>query len=141
MKQVDHSDSIQALLYEFDDIFPHNKEKVSDYAGWAEKLYTFGYVFVEQLDGKNIGLVAFYANDTVNRIGFISLIGIKNDYQKAGLGQCLLQESLSFMKQAGMVECRLEVEKNNVNAMRFYQKNGFSMLEERERSFIYSLKI
>ena len=69
--------------------------------------------------GKIIGLSAIYANDSINHIGYISLIGIKKEYQNRGLGKELLQETLSFMKEKGMKECRLEVDKENLNALSF----------------------
>ena len=138
---VTSQEKILSLLYEFDEVFIHNREKVFDYAKWAEKIYTYGYALLMEVDRKIAGFAAIYANDIVNKIGYISLIGVKSDYRKQGLGSLFLQEILMFMTKQNMEICRLEVDKDNKNAIAFYERNGFSPYEERNNSFIYSKNI
>ncbi len=87
-------------------------------------------------DGNPLGYCTFYANDAERRIAYISLIAVLPEYQKLHIGTKLLKESFEIMRTYGMEHCMLEVRKNNRNAIRFYEKNYFVIIEEREESYL-----
>ncbi|MDX9696630.1 MAG: N-acetyltransferase [Bacteroidales bacterium] len=54
-------------------------------------------------------------------------IGVKPAYQNKGLGKKLTKESIRFAKKKGY-QIKLEVHKDNVNAIKIYKKLGFNYL-------------
>jgi len=54
-------------------------------------------------------------------------IGVKPSYQNKGLGKKLTLESIRFAKKKGY-QIKLEVHKDNANAIKIYKKLGFNYL-------------
>jgi ribosomal protein S18 acetylase RimI-like enzyme len=50
--------------------------------------------------------------------------GIKPEYQGFGFSKILLKESMNFAKSTGL-QIKLEVHRNNLKALKLYQKGGF----------------
>lgn len=91
-----------------------------------EKIYCNGFLIACMYQDKVIGFCAFYANDIVSKTAFITLIATNKDFQNIGLGKLILQKVCEISSQVGMNKIRLEVNNNNVNAIRFYAHNGFN---------------
>ncbi len=72
--------------------------------------------------GSQLGGMAF-ARQISDRIVKIKQIYILPDFQGQGVGQQLLDEVFESFFEA--VEFELEVEKENIPAIKFYEKNGF----------------
>lgn len=131
MKRIKGKKNILNLLHEFDDVFPHNKEKIDDYAKWAKKISDHGVVTVLEHDCEIAGLAVFYENDYLERKGYISLIGLKKQYIGKGLGRAFLDEIIAEMKMQEMLCVYLEVDNDNSQAADFYMKYGF-VVEQRK---------
>jgi len=136
MKRIIGENNILNLLYEFDDVFPRNKERVGDYVGWAKKISDFGTVIVNEQEDTNIGMCVYYANDTQTRKGYISLIGIKQPYRGIGEGRILLNSVIENMKENGMSCVLLEVDDDNNAAFCFYERMGFVIEQKRENTYL-----
>jgi len=54
-------------------------------------------------------------------------VGVKPSYQNKGLGKKLTLESIKYAKKKGY-QIKLEVHKDNVNAIKIYKKLGFTYL-------------
>lgn len=132
MKKINDRTDIIKILYEFDDVFPHNKEKIIDYNEWAEKINCNGIINAFNDEGENIGLAVYYANDMVEKKGYISLFGLKEKYCGKGLGKLLLDSIINEIREYGMRYVCLEVDNDNQRAERFYLKYGF--IEDEKRS-------
>lgn len=76
-----------------------------------------------------------YCNDLTSRIAYISYIAKTKDAPK-GLGFQMHEAFRWFALGRGMERVRLEVLKTNVHAQKFYDKLGYSRVEEREHSFL-----
>ena len=124
-KQLKNSDDIYDALMFFDVCFPHLKEKISDMQQFACKLSEFAEVYVSLENDKHIGISCFYCNDTANKIGYITLIGVLPEYQGVGLGKSLLDFTVSVMKKKNMQKVKLEVDNDNSTAKKFYYRQGF----------------
>ncbi|MFC2118523.1 GNAT family N-acetyltransferase [Bacteroidota bacterium] len=61
------------------------------------------------------------------RRSYLHHFGILPEYQKNGLGKELLKESLKIAKDIGL-QIKLEVHKNNIAAIKLYEKYGFKYL-------------
>ncbi|WMT51011.1 MAG: N-acetyltransferase [Ferroplasma sp.] len=60
--------------------------------------------------------------------GRILLFAVKKSFREAGVGQALLNRELQVMTGAGLSTVRLEVRTDNENGIKFYKKNGFSII-------------
>ena len=101
---------------------------------FAEKIYGSGItiaLYREEL----IGFSCFYCNDYQSRTAYISLIAVKQEYEHKGYGTRLLEEVKKTARDRGMTRLRLEVRKNNDQAISFYRKKGFIFEQEMEDSF------
>ena len=86
-----------------------------------------------------MGYIAVYANDIKTRTAYVSLFAVKSDYQRHGVGRCLLKEAELLAKQRGLDRIQLEVQKSNGNAINFYINNGFRQEAENPDSW-YMIK-
>lgn len=129
---------LEKHLRAFEVCFPHLKEKV-DITEFAIKLANYAENYIMLADKKPIGITCFYANDSVNFCGYITLIGIMPDIQKGGFGKQLMNFTLSKMQENGMKKVKLEVDSDNINAQGFYYHLGFASDKKNEKS-LYLLK-
>lgn len=110
------------------------------YADLLEKIHQKGTFFFAY-DGSPRGYCAFYANDSERRNGYISLIAVAPECQNMHIGTKLLNESFETMRTYGMKKCLLEVRKNNQKAIHFYKSKKFSVIEEREESYLMEYEL
>ena len=110
------------------------------YSKILEKIHQKGKL-IFAYDGNLLGYCAFYANDAERRIAYISLIAVVPEYQEMHIGTGLLKESFEIMRTYGMKQCMLEVRKNNRNAIQFYKKNRFFVIEERAESYLMQCEL
>ena len=110
------------------------------YPKLLEKIHQKGR-FIFAYDGNPLGYCAFYANDAERGIAYISLIAVVPEYQKMHIGTKLLMESFDIMRTYGMEHCMLEVRRNNQNAIQFYKRNRFIVVEERFESYLMKCEL
>lgn len=110
------------------------------YPALLEKLHQKGKC-IYAYNGQALGYCAFYANDSEQKNAYISLIAVAPECQKLHIGTELLRDSFEMMRACGMNHCLLEVQKNNQNAIRFYEANHFIMIEERKESYLMKCKL
>jgi ribosomal-protein-alanine N-acetyltransferase len=84
--------------------------------------------------------IAYYDNDPLKDLAFLTMIAVDEDSRKRGLGKSLLEISIKEIEGQGFRRYGLEVKKNNIKAMELYSKYGFEYLETREDGFIYMEK-
>lgn len=65
-----------------------------------------------------------------NTIGRIVMIGTSGEKQRRGVGSNLLRHLITLFSTNQTPLIELEVKKTNTNAIRFYQKHGFHIIEE-----------
>ena len=137
LQAVTQPDEIYQLILRFDDVLPHLKEKVADYRTFSQKLSQFAKVRVA-VEGDDIcGFVVFYANDTQNHRGFVTLLACAREYQGCGVGRFLMEQACAEAAAEGMKVLRLEVDLDNTGAIAFYKKMGFTQTGERLTGSIY----
>lgn len=120
---------LRKVLTELDSvIIPPPSDRV-DLAEYAGKLARLSDVFYLKKDNRDIGNCAVYLNN--EKYGFISSIAVKKEYQKMGLGRKLLENVKNMADERDIPQIRLEVLEENVNALCFYQKMGFYVVERK----------
>jgi ribosomal protein S18 acetylase RimI-like enzyme len=103
---------------------------------YSNKLVQNADCFFIKNRGKNIGFLAIYTNDHSGKIAFISSISIIPEYQGTGISQKLMDFSIKHAREKGMKYLRLEVSKNNIRAMKYYEKNIFNIESTDNNSLI-----
>ena len=106
----------------------------------ARKFASSGIVFcLKNTDCVIIAFAAFYCNDEISRIAYLSMIAVNPENQGQGLGKILLKSIEEYSIDRRMEKMRLAVSKKNSNAIRFYESNGYKLVEEKE-FFLYYQK-
>lgn len=82
-------------------------------------------IFVAVLNSKVLGYAVLYANDFAEHEGYISLFAVLPECQGKYIGRTLLSECCAIAIRRKMKKLRLEVNKENHRAKRFYERNGF----------------
>lgn len=93
-------------------------------------------VLVAEDNGKIIGfclgLIMEYPPVFVHRRkGHINDMVVAENYQKKGVGEELLFNTINWFKQVGIAHVELDVAKGNEIADAFYRKNGFEVIMQR----------
>ncbi|WP_187695453.1 GNAT family N-acetyltransferase [Oceanobacillus piezotolerans] len=89
-------------------------------------------VFVAETDDQVVGF-ANYSNVSEDGIVILGAIYIYPEYQGMGIGSAFL--SVGVEQLNNVKEIRLNVEKNNLIGMRFYEAKGFEFVKEYEEDF------
>jgi ribosomal protein S18 acetylase RimI-like enzyme len=107
-----------------DDLFSNLFKDPLKISAMAEKFSNHA-TFFSLYDDNLIGFVAFYDNDNISHIAYISMIVIKERKRGQGYGKLLLNKAIEQSLSTGMKHIKLQVNKDNINAIYFYRKMGF----------------
>ena len=110
-----------------------NNRKI-DQDEFARKLFKKGVVVIVFKRDEIVGIIGYYVNEFTHSYGFLSII--TRSTSESGLGQLLLEMYHDDCMEKKLLSSRLEDAKNNTKAINFYERNGYSVLEERTDSFI-----
>ena len=121
--------------------FDQSLNNKTDIKRLAQKFAQFGRVLAAYDGESPAGFVAYYVNGET-KTAYISMIIIRKAYQGQGVGSALLESMLNDSKNADQQKVRLEVAKQNENAIAFYRKRGFVREgQATETSDYYSLEL
>lgn len=134
---VDEIVSVMTLCKQ--DFYLFKYEETNAIIELASKFSKFGN-FIVLSDESIAGFIAFYANDRRTFIAYISMLIVKKEYQAKGFGKLLLFNAIAKCKSEGMRIIKLEVNRNNLKAIDFYTKYGFSFLQNTGDETIYMIK-
>lgn len=127
-----------AVIHSCDKAFEeHSIINRKDYQRLLEKVNSYAF-FYYAYNQSILGYAAMYANDTEQHTAYITLIAVDVNAQKKGIGKRLLEECFATARNRKMNTIFLEVRKNNRNAIRFYQANGFVWAYDKdEENYIF----
>ena len=108
-----------------DDMFNKHMSTEENICELADKYAKYGCFFIALEGDEILGEVAFYCNDEVSRVGFLSMIVVRKNYQHKGIGYELLHKVEKICLEKDMLRLRLEVDIKNESAKHFYFKNGY----------------
>ncbi len=77
--------------------------------------------------GKLVGTILGIFN---GRRGWIYHLAVHPDFQKKGIGSLLLQKTEAAFKELGAKRILLWVKKDNLGVTNFYQKHGYSSVDD-----------
>ena len=101
---------------------------------WKETKKNGGKIFLAIEEDNVIGLIAGHMRKydkfdkldfTCPKMGIVEELIVKKDFQKAGIGQKLIETMEQFFKEKGCEFIKIGVFAYNENAIKFYQKNAY----------------
>lgn len=133
----DYNEILDCLLKYNDYFNPNLTSTCKDIKQWAKKLSlnANNYIYKDKKNHNIVGMISFYNNDTKTKIGYLTLILVDQNYARKGIGSFLLNEFKKYCQINGMKILKLEVFKENINAIKFYLKNNYKFVEENEKSY------
>lgn len=93
---------------------------------YAQKIASKATRFEAWSNGTLIGLVAAYCNDLDTRIAHITSVSVMKGWTGKGIATILLNQCVNHIKAVGLQEINLEVAAENLQAIKLYEKSGFS---------------
>ncbi|MEA3259790.1 MAG: GNAT family N-acetyltransferase [Pseudomonadota bacterium] len=79
---------------------------------------------------RDIAHAAFYCNDIKFNVAYISSIAVLPNFHGSGVAGNLLDEIFERCLSKGMALLRLEVDVENLRAVKFYEKYGFQIVSD-----------
>jgi len=116
--------ALNELIVKADSLFEPSLSSRVNLSQYANKLYKNAEIIYKEENNKIKGLNAFYCNDAIGKVAFISIIFVFPDFKGMGIGSEMLRESMKIAKKFGMKQIQLEVDNHN-SAINFYLKVGF----------------
>ncbi len=110
---------------------------INDY---FKKIADNGFTYAIYNDVQICAIACIYINDFRTKTSFITLIGVHENYRRKGYAQALLDYCIKKSENAGMQYIKLEVNKNNFSAIKFYKKNQFKKFSEASKNSYYMIK-
>lgn len=116
-------------------------EEEKEYLKKAIQSITTKY-FVAIIDGKIAGEVALKGHDSPKTKHNVDLaVTVKKEYWEKGLGTLLLEHAINYARITGEVKnIYLEVRKDNIPAIKLYEKQGFKKVGEMPDKIFYDGK-
>lgn len=76
------------------------------------------------------GFIAFYCNDPAKDSAYITMLIVNSSCRGQGIGYALVSLALSIMRTRLFRVCRLQVHQDNIAAIKFYERCGFTFIED-----------
>lgn len=130
-----------SLLICSDSLFNQDINNEESLCKLSRKYAEFGVCFNICIESTIAAFVACYVNDSINKVGFLSIIVVRKGFQGLGLGSLLLDLVITMCKNNSITELRLEVDTVNTKAIQFYQKRGFQQKNNKANGMLTLFKI
>ncbi len=78
----------------------------------------------------NDNIVGYACGEIVYTYGHLISIAVLENYRNRGIGSSLLKMFIDFLKERRILLLYLEVSKENYNAIKFYLRKGFEIIDE-----------
>lgn len=137
INKINSYEHLKENLYYYNNYFSPPLSKVpGDINKYAEKMF-INANNIEIVDENKIklGMICFYSNDVESKIGYITLLVVDKKYSNSGIGSILIKYAEDYAKKNNINKMKLEVSKNNENAIKFYKKKEYKIVEESEYSY------
>ncbi len=134
-------EDIQAHLERCDENFSPNLSIKVEIGEYSRKISAKARTFEAWFGDTLVGLVAAYLNDRGARSGFITNVSVAKAFMGRGIAAALLDRCLDRSRQEGVEAIGLEVSMESREAIRLYEKLGFSELERRGETVLMRLTI
>jgi ribosomal protein S18 acetylase RimI-like enzyme len=134
-------EDIQAHLEGCDENFSPRLSLKVDIGEYSRKISAKAQTFEAWCGDTLVGLVAAYLNDSCAHSGFITNVTVAKAFTGRGIASALLHRCLDRSRQQGMQLIGLEVSLESREAIRLYEKLGFSEFERKGEIVLMRLTI
>lgn len=90
--------------------------------------------FVVAFNKNILGFAILYSNNYITSISYLTEIAVNPKYQNMHIGKALIAECEMLAENHNMSAIELEVQSDNIGAIRFYVRNGFVETRREEKS-------
>lgn len=108
---------------------------------YCQKIIEQSFTFEAWDKNELIGLIAAYFNNFDTKIGFITSVSLLPEYQGMGVASVLLENCINYAIENEFNSIKLEVNKNNVSALKLYKKFNFVIVAEYDSSVLMAKKL
>lgn len=126
--KIPKEEIVQLLHFGNEDFCPH-LSKIVDIEAYAEKLRQYAEFLIIGTPSNILGWMAYYKNEP-GKFLYITHFWVNRFCQKRGYGKYLL-DKLILVDGGEYNEVCVEIYKEDVGALTFYDKNGFKLKEDR----------
>ena len=124
VRQVQPTDIFAAIRLAYDNLPERYSPSIFNY---FYESFANGFLVAEEY-GKIIGFII--GVKTFEKSARILMLSVHSDYQKKGVGTKIVASFLEEMKRLNIKNIELEVRVNNLNAINFYKKLNFKIMEK-----------
>lgn len=126
------------FLKEVDEYFvvPLSKKVIIE--DYVIKTLKLGINIAARINNKIVAVVLGYGNDKVNKIGYLSTIVVKKEFQGRNIANNLIKDFKEKCVQNGMEKIRLFVHVDNNSAIKLYKKCKFEVIDE-QANYSYNI--
>jgi ribosomal protein S18 acetylase RimI-like enzyme len=140
MRKITNKEEIIELLLKFSPLLPHSVvDNSTDRDKFAEKIYNNATTYVIYDGTDPAGFIAFYASDT-RQSAYVTLLAVTPIHQGTLVADSLLNKCIEISSSLNKKSIKLEVNKNNIRAIKFYKKNGFNISDHSPKDSYYMEK-
>lgn len=100
----------------------NSKVNIEEY---SKKIFNNAITFEAWIENKLVGLIATYFNFE-SKLSFITSVSVKKEYMGLGIATKLLIMCLDYSKNNNFKNIKLEVFKDNIVAIKLYEKHNFT---------------
>lgn len=113
------------FLVAVDKLYPTSLSLKVSLPKYAKKLHENATICFHEEDGKIVGVVAGYTENTINNAAFVSMVGVLPEYQRKGIAEELVKEFIDRANHKRLDFVHLYAVKENTPAVKLYKKLGF----------------
>ena len=127
------------LLERFDESSDSPLHVGLDFMTYSLKLSQYAYFVIATENEKQMAFIAYYLNDE-NHFAYIPQVVVHKDARHISLGHTMF--NMLIDKLDTDIECiKLEVLKSNTYARNFYQREGFTRVEDHSERILLEKKL
>lgn len=135
------NDIYKCLLACNEHFIPKLSERV-DLKQYSQKIFRKATNFEAWTGDNLIGIVSVYFNPSANgSFGYITNVCVVKEFAGMGVAQKLMDLCIKHAADNKINRLELEVNTQNVLAIRFYKKHNFTIVREENNAFFMQLKI
>jgi ribosomal protein S18 acetylase RimI-like enzyme len=138
MNKISSEKKACSLIEEFEQyLTPTLVDKGVNIAAYAKKIFDNGTILTYK---ENQGIIGYYLDEETKSC-FISILAVRPKKQREGIGKALIEKVMAEAKENKCETIKLAVEKTNSRGIRFYERAGFTYLDETDIQYLLTMDL
>jgi ribosomal-protein-alanine N-acetyltransferase len=125
---IEQSSYIKPKIYDLMNLMINDESglfEVGDLDSYIDKLIEKACIITIMEQDVLHGFLAYYANDHINKVGFVSMVLTDPSTKRMGYGRRLVEFALKDLTLKGFKKCRTEVNADNTKALNALKRLDF----------------